>query len=135
MVKNCKTKGSVLERNFKAYFEKFGYHVNRAAGSFGIDLVAIKKDAPPLFINVKWRRVYCGPAERKQLEKDAIEYGAIPIIAYKHIPKGKKNGIHCIWLYNCGNIDTGKKIEPVMLRSTVNKYKDGDLEVMLGINS
>jgi Holliday junction resolvase len=133
VVKNCKAKGSLLERNFKAYFEKFGYHVTKAGGSFGIDLVAIKKDCPPLFINVKWRYNYCGPAERQQLEKDAIKYGAIPVIAYKHIPKGKKNGRHCVWLYNCGNIDITQEIYTLLLPS-LDKCSEGVLERLLGLH-
>jgi Holliday junction resolvase len=96
LVKNCKKKGSVLENEFKRYFEKWNYLVLRSAGSFGIDLVAIKKNYKPVLINVKWKRNYCGPAERKELIDDADRVNGIPILAYKYVSKGKKNGKHCI---------------------------------------
>jgi Holliday junction resolvase len=115
LIKNKKSKGSKLEREFKEYFQKFGYHVSRAAGSFGIDLVAVKKDSPPLFINVKWKRNYCGPAERKELEKDSFDFGALPVIAYKFTPKGKKNGRHCISFYNCSSMKTNELMKPIIL--------------------
>jgi Holliday junction resolvase len=96
LVRNCKSKGTRLENEFKEYFTKWGYLVTRAAGSFGIDLIALKKNCKPALINVKWRRVYCSPQERKELIEDAERVGGIPILAYKHINKGKKNGKHCI---------------------------------------
>jgi Holliday junction resolvase len=96
LVRNCKAKGTKLEHDFRDYFVKWGYLVTRAAGSFGIDLVALKKDYKPVLINVKWKRVYCGPDERKELIDDANRVNGIPILAYKYVPKGKKNGKHCI---------------------------------------
>lgn len=98
MVKNTKRKGSNLELAFKRYFTHWGYLVTKAGGSFGVDLVAIKKDHKPVLVNVKWHRNYCGPAERQELLIDAERTGGMPILAYKHIPKGKTKGIHCIEL-------------------------------------
>ena len=96
VVKNTKAKGTKLEHDFRRYFEKWGYHVIRAAGSFGIDLIAIKKDHPPILINVKWLKKYLSKSEKYQMLEDARKTGGIPVLAYKHVPKGKKNGKHCI---------------------------------------
>lgn len=96
MVKNGKAKGTLLENEFKDYFEKWGYLCIRAAGSFGVDLVAVKKGCKPLIVNVKWLRKYCGPDERKDLLKVAYLADGLPILAYKDIPKGKKNGIRTL---------------------------------------
>lgn len=95
-----KAKGTKLEHDFKRYFEKWGYHVIRAAGSFDIDLIAIKKDVPPILINVKWLRKYLSKKEREELLKDAEKTDGIPLLAYKYVPKGKKNGKHCIEIIN-----------------------------------
>lgn len=100
MVINCKAKGTRLENEFKQYFEKWGYLVTRAAGSFGIDLIGLKFNCPPLLVNVKWKRVYCGPSERKELIDDASKIGGLAVLAYKHVEKGKKNGKHCIEILN-----------------------------------
>src|SRR5690348_1326970 len=95
-IKNTKANGTVLENEFKAYFEKWGYLVVRSAGSLGIDLVAIKKGFKPVLINVKWLRKYCGPAERKQLLDDAQKAGGIAVLAYKYIPPRKRRGRHAL---------------------------------------
>lgn len=100
MVKNKKAKGSNLERDIKRYFERWGYIVTKSGGSFGIDLIAIKKDLPPILINVKWLRKYLSKKEREELLKDAEKTDGIPLLAYKHVPKGKKNGKHCIEIIN-----------------------------------
>lgn len=100
MVKDKKNKGSNLERDFKKYFEKWGYLVTKSGGSFGIDLIGLKFMSPPLLVNVKWKRVYCGPSERKELIDDANKIGGLAILAYKYIEKGKKNGKHCIEILN-----------------------------------
>lgn len=92
MVRNAKRKGTVFENKVKHLLEEWGYLVTRAAGSFGVDLIGIKKERLPIFVNVKLKRVYLGPVERKQMRDDAEKYGAIPILAFKHIPDGKKNG-------------------------------------------
>lgn len=93
---NTKAKGSRIELKFKEYFKSFDYHVTKAGGSFGIDLVAIKKDKPNLFINVKALRKYCGPKERKELIDLSIKHGALPILAYKL----KSYGKYCIEVLN-----------------------------------
>lgn len=93
---NCKRKGSQIERKFKEYFKAMGYHTTKAGGSFGIDLVCIKKNMQPLFVNVKALRVYAGPAERKETVELAKEYGTIPILAYKAPVTGKTSLKHCI---------------------------------------
>jgi Holliday junction resolvase len=92
MVKNAKAKGTAFENKVKHLFEGCGFFMTRAAGSFGVDLIGIKKDTRPLFINVKLKRVYLGPSERKQMLDDANKYDAIPLVAYRHVEKGKKNG-------------------------------------------
>ncbi len=96
MVANTKAKGTGLELEYQDYFQKWGYYCIRAAGSFGIDLVAVKKGYKTLMINVKWLRKYCGPDERKELIKIADMADGLPILAYKVIPKGKKNGVRTI---------------------------------------
>lgn len=78
-----KRKGTNLENEFKDIFEKHGYKVIRSAGSFSTDLIAIKKNCKPLFINVKWIRNYCGPNERQELIDDSDKANGIPILAYK----------------------------------------------------
>lgn len=83
MVKHTKEKGSNLERDFKQIFEKEGYHMTKAGGSFGIDLVGMKYQHKNILINVKWIRNYCGPKERKELLDIAMKLDAIPILAYK----------------------------------------------------
>ena len=87
-----KRKGTKLEHEFKEYFEKWGYYCIRSAGSFDVDLIALKKGCLPLIVNVKWLRKYCGPAERLDIIQKADKAGGLPLLCYKEIPKGKKNG-------------------------------------------
>jgi Holliday junction resolvase len=91
-----KSRGTAFENKIKHLFESWGFFMTRAAGSFGVDLVGFKKGVNPLLINVKLKRVYLGPAERKQLIEDARKYDAIPLVAYRHVEKGKKKGKPCI---------------------------------------
>ena len=91
-IKNTKQKGSRIELKFKKYLQSFGYYVTKAGGSFGIDLIAVKKDVPVLFINVKALRKYCGPAERKELVDLSKEYGVLPILAYVTKTSPEKRG-------------------------------------------
>jgi Holliday junction resolvase len=127
LVKNCKAKGSVLENEFKRYFEKWNYMVLRSAGSFGIDLIALKKDCKPVLINVKWKRVYCGPDERKELIDDANRVNGIPVIGYKFIEKNKKNGKHMIEIIT--NFD--KKGYTLLLPHLKNNSSSIDLWIKL----
>lgn len=96
MVIKTKAKGTRIENEFKRYFEKWGYHVTRAAGSFGIDLIAMKKGYKPLLINVKAKRKYCGPAERKELIQDSKKVDGYAVLAYVHIPKNRKRGKYAV---------------------------------------
>jgi Holliday junction resolvase len=128
-IKNTKAKGSVLENEFKAYFEKWGYIVTRAAGSFGVDLVAIKKDFKPVLINVKWLRKYCGPAERQKLLDDAKKVGGIAVLAYKFIPRGKKRGKHAI-----DTVEDVKKRGVRILLGPLENNHPHRMDVILGNN-
>lgn len=83
MVKDTKKKGGNLELDFKKIFQEHGYHVTKAGGSFGIDLVGMKYNHKNILVNVKWIRNYCGPKERKELLDTANKLDAIPILAYK----------------------------------------------------
>lgn len=113
MVRNAKRKGTVFENKVKHLLEEWGYLVTRAAGSFGIDLIAIKKERLPIFVNVKLRNIYLGPKERKQMVYDAEKYDAIPILAFKYVPIGKKNGKPYIQLITekCSSLEVAVILE------------------------
>lgn len=96
MTLKTKSKGTRIEHTFKRYLEEFGYYVCRAAGSFGVDLVAIKKDVPPLFVNVKALRKYCSPKERLELVELSKKFGTQPILAYVTKTYPEKRGRYCL---------------------------------------
>lgn len=100
-IKNTKAKGSRIELKFKKYLQSFGYYVTKAGGSFGIDLVAVKKDKPVLFVNVKALRKYCSPAERKEVVDLSEKHGAFPILAYLTKTSPEKHGKYVLeYLYS-----------------------------------
>ena len=113
-----------LEHEFKEYFEKWGYYCIRSAGSFGIDLIAVKKGCQPLIVNVKWLRKYCGPAERADLIKIADMSDGLPILAYKDIPKGKKNGVRTIEILINEKKRGGRLFLGVLKDSSVEIWND-----------
>jgi Holliday junction resolvase len=87
-----KRKGTRLEHEIKQYLEHFGYYVIRAAGSFGIDLIAIRGDQRPLLINVKWRAKYLSRKEAEELMKEGRRIQCYPILAFKHYKIGSVRG-------------------------------------------
>ena len=124
-----KAKGTRIENEFKCYFEKWGYLVTRAAGSFGIDLVAMKKGYKPLLINVKALRKYCGPAERKELIENAYKVDGYPVLAYIHIPRNRKRGKHAV-----EKLDSviNSRASPVVLES-LQKCSPEMMDIYFGV--
>lgn len=111
MVKT-KAKGTRLEHEIKKYLEHFGYYVIRAAGSFGIDLIAIRVDQRPLLINVKWRAKYLSKKEAEELMKEGRRIGCHPLLAFKFIKPGSLRGVLALkyldakenWVWKLPNI-------------------------------
>jgi Holliday junction resolvase len=76
-------KGRALEYRIATFFKRKGYFIIRAAGSHGVaDLVAVKKNKKPLFIQVKAGTGTVDKDEHNALLGAALDAGAIPVIAY-----------------------------------------------------
>lgn len=133
MLVATKAKGTKLEHEFKEYFEKWGYYCIRSAGSFDVDLIALKEGCLPLIVNVKWLRKYCGPAERLDLVQKADKAGGLPILAYKQITKGKKNGVRVIEILNkFRRFERGDKLVLEPLKMTSENSFDDWLKFLFG---
>jgi len=75
--------GARFERRVKKYYEDLGYFVVRSAGSHSpVDLVAIRNDGRPVFIQCKTDGKI-SPKERDELLSVSKKAGALPIMAYR----------------------------------------------------
>lgn len=75
--------GRRFEQSVRAQLRRRGYFVLRAYASKGkVDLLAVAKDRPVLFVQVK-RTGMIGSAEWNELYVLALEHGAWPVVAMK----------------------------------------------------
>ncbi|MEM4099029.1 MAG: restriction endonuclease, partial [Candidatus Micrarchaeaceae archaeon] len=87
MVNKNYIKGRNLEYLIKNKLEKRGFYVTRAAGSKGVDLIAIKRNKTGggvrvLMVSCKTTG-YVPPQEREELSYLAKKYGAEPLFTRK----------------------------------------------------
>jgi Holliday junction resolvase len=88
MVNKGYERGRAFEYKMVTYFKRRGYYVTRSAGSHGAaDLVAVKKNQRPIFVQCKTGAAKVDMEEHNKLFHAALAAGARAIIVSKEARK------------------------------------------------
>lgn len=86
MVNKGYERGRAFEYKMMTYYRRRGYYVTRSAGSHGAaDLVAVKKNERPIFIQCKTGTAKVDMDEHNKLFRAALGAGARAIIVSKEV--------------------------------------------------